>query len=223
MRGSAELATSGVAGVPGKAADRRAGQGSTPRLLGPRPGDARANGAGSAPRRRQGRRGELKVAGAGEAEGDRWPTTTRSDARCSARTRTVRKGRGRAPQAARATRRQLSLACPPGVAAPCLDIGKDPDRAYDYAAKGNMVAVISNCTAVLGLGDTGALASKPVMEGRAVLFKRFADIDLEANTEDADEFVARVRRLGKSFGGIDLEDVKGPNASSSRTGRASSS
>ena len=111
------------------------------------------------------------------------------------------------------TQRDLSLAYSPGVAAPCLRIARDPTLAYDYTAKGNLVAVISNGTAVLGLGDLGALASKPVMEGKAVLFKRFADIDgidLEINTRDVDEFVNSVRFLGASFGGINLEDIKAP-------------
>ena len=111
------------------------------------------------------------------------------------------------------TQYQLSLAYSPGVAAPCLEIEKDPGLAYDYTAKGNMVAVISNGTAVLGLGNIGALASKPVMEGKAVLFKRFADvdgIDLEVDTEDVDAFIDCVRYLGKSFGGINLEDIKAP-------------
>ncbi len=111
------------------------------------------------------------------------------------------------------TQRDLSLAYSPGVAAPCLRIAADPARAYDYTAKGNLVAVISNGTAVLGLGDLGALASKPVMEGKAVLFKRFADIDgfdLEVDTRDVDQFVNSVRYLGASFGGINLEDIKAP-------------
>ena len=111
------------------------------------------------------------------------------------------------------TQRDLALAYSPGVAAPCLEIAKDPDTAYDYTARGNLVAVISNGTAVLGLGDIGALASKPVMEGKAVLFKRFADvdsIDLEVDTEDADEFINCVRFLAPSFGGINLEDIKAP-------------
>ena len=111
------------------------------------------------------------------------------------------------------TQRDLSLAYSPGVAAPCLRIAADPSLAYDYTAKGNLVAVISNGTAVLGLGDLGALASKPVMEGKAVLFKRFADvdgIDLEVSTRDVDEFVNCVRYLGASFGGINLEDIKAP-------------
>ena len=111
------------------------------------------------------------------------------------------------------TARDLSLAYSPGVAAPCLAIQKDPDAAYDYTARGNLVAVISNGTAVLGLGNLGALASKPVMEGKAVLFKRFADIDgidLEVDTTDVDEFVNCVRPLGPTFGGINLEDIKAP-------------
>ncbi|MEP9386926.1 NADP-dependent malic enzyme [Mesorhizobium sp. KR9-304] len=112
-----------------------------------------------------------------------------------------------------ATQRDLSLAYSPGVAVPVLAIAEDPSRAYDYTAKGNMVAVISNGTAILGLGNLGALASKPVMEGKAVLFKRFADvdsIDLEVDTEDADAFINCVRYLGPSFGGINLEDIKAP-------------
>ncbi len=111
------------------------------------------------------------------------------------------------------TARDLSFAYYPGVAAPCLVIARDPATAYDYTTKGNTVAVISNGTAVLGLGNLGALASKPVMEGKAALFKRFADvdsIDLCVNTEDADEFVNCVRYLGASFGGINLEDIKAP-------------
>jgi malate dehydrogenase (oxaloacetate-decarboxylating)(NADP+) len=111
------------------------------------------------------------------------------------------------------TQRDLSLAYSPGVAWPCLRIAKDPNPAYDYTAKGNLVAVISNGTAVLGLGDLGALASKPVMEGKSVLFKRFADIDsidLEVDTKDVDAFVNSVRYLGPSFGGINLEDIKAP-------------
>ena len=111
------------------------------------------------------------------------------------------------------TQYHLSLAYSPGVAAPCLEIFDDPSKAYDYTAKGNLVAVISNGTAVLGLGDLGALGSKPVMEGKAVLFKRFADvdsIDLEVDTRDVDEFVNCVRFLGPTFGGINLEDIKAP-------------
>src|ERR1700704_1140727 len=111
------------------------------------------------------------------------------------------------------TQRDLALAYSPGVAAPCLEIAKDPNTAYDYTVRGNLVAIISNGTAVLGLGDLGALASKPVMEGKAVLFKRFADvdgIDLEVDTRDVDEFINCVRYLGPSFGGINLEDIKAP-------------
>src|ERR1700722_10439968 len=112
------------------------------------------------------------------------------------------------------TQRDLSLAYSPGVAAPCLKIEEDPSTVYDYTARGNLVAVISNGTAVLGLGDLGALASKPVMEGKAVLFKRFADvdgIDLEVDTKDVEEFINCVRYLGPSFGGINLEDIKAPD------------
>ncbi|MBN8902130.1 MAG: NADP-dependent malic enzyme, partial [Rhodospirillales bacterium] len=111
------------------------------------------------------------------------------------------------------TARDLSLAYSPGVAEPCLHIARDPALAYDYTTKGNMVAVISNGTAVLGLGNLGAVASKPVMEGKVALFKRFADvdgIDLEVGTEDVDEFVNAVRYLGPGFGGINLEDIKAP-------------
>ena len=112
-----------------------------------------------------------------------------------------------------ATQRDLSLAYSPGVAVPVKAIAADPSTAYDYTTRGNMVAVISNGTAILGLGNLGALASKPVMEGKAVLFKRFADvdsIDLEVGTEDPDEFVNAVKYLGPSFGGINLEDIKAP-------------
>src|SRR5258708_944540 len=111
------------------------------------------------------------------------------------------------------TQRDLALAYSPGVAAPCMEIARDPDTAYDYTIRGNLVAVISNGTAVLGLGDIGALAGKPVMEGKAVLFKRFADvdcIDLEVDTKDVDQFVNCVRYLGPTFGGINLEDIKAP-------------
>ena len=111
------------------------------------------------------------------------------------------------------TARDLSLAYSPGVAYPCLEIKENPDFAYDYTAKGNMVAIISNGTAVLGLGNLGALASKPVMEGKAVLFKRFADIDgidIEVDTADVDEFCNCIKHLGKSWGGINLEDIKAP-------------
>jgi len=111
------------------------------------------------------------------------------------------------------TQRDLTLAYSPGVAAPCLEIHRDPSLAYDYTARGNVVGVISNGTAVLGLGNIGALAAKPVMEGKSVLFKRFADIDginVEVDTQDVDEFVNCVRYLGKAFGGINLEDIKAP-------------
>ncbi|MEQ8282754.1 MAG: NADP-dependent malic enzyme [Roseitalea porphyridii] len=113
-----------------------------------------------------------------------------------------------------ATQRDLSLAYSPGVAVPVKAIAERPEAAFEYTARGNMVAVISNGTAILGLGNLGALASKPVMEGKAVLFKRFADvdsIDLEVDTEDMDEFVNCVRLLGPSFGGINLEDIKAPD------------
>ncbi|MEA2877479.1 MAG: hypothetical protein QOF14_2675, partial [Hyphomicrobiales bacterium] len=112
-----------------------------------------------------------------------------------------------------ATQRDLSLAYSPGVAVPVLAIAEDESKAYDYTVKGNFVAVITNGTAILGLGNRGALAAKPVMEGKAVLFKRFADndsIDLEVNTEDPDEFINCVRFLGKGWGGINLEDIKAP-------------
>ncbi|MGE0338354.1 MAG: NADP-dependent malic enzyme [Xanthobacteraceae bacterium] len=112
-----------------------------------------------------------------------------------------------------ATQRDLSLAYSPGVAVPVLAIAEDPTRAFDYTAKGNLVGVISNGTAILGLGNLGALASKPVMEGKAVLFKRFADIDafdIEMNTEDPEEIINAVKPLGVTFGGINLEDIKAP-------------
>jgi len=112
-----------------------------------------------------------------------------------------------------ATQRDLSLAYSPGVAVPVRAIAENPGAAYDYTAKGNLVAVISNGTAILGLGNLGALASKPVMEGKAVLFKRFADvdaIDLEIATEDVDKFISAVELLEPSFGGINLEDIKAP-------------
>ena len=111
------------------------------------------------------------------------------------------------------TQRDLSLGYSPGVAIPCLEIQKDPNKAYDYTARGNFVAVISNGTAVLGLGNLGALASKPVMEGKAILFKRFADIDcidIEVDTTNVDEFVNCVKLLGPSWGGINLEDIAAP-------------
>lgn len=112
-----------------------------------------------------------------------------------------------------ATQRDLSLAYSPGVAVPVEEIAKDPDLAYDYTSKGNMVAVISNGTAILGLGNLGAMASKPVMEGKSVLFKRFADIDsfdIEVEEEDADAFIECVKRFGNTFGGINLEDIGSP-------------
>ena len=111
------------------------------------------------------------------------------------------------------TQRDLSLAYSPGVAIPCLAIADKPELAYDYTNKGNLVAVISNGTAVLGLGNLGALGSKPVMEGKAVLFKRFADvnsIDIELDTENPEEFINAVKLMGPTFGGINLEDIKAP-------------
>jgi len=112
-----------------------------------------------------------------------------------------------------ATQRDLSLAYSPGVAVPVEAIAKNKDLAYDYTSKGNMVAVISNGTAILGLGNLGAMASKPVMEGKSVLFKRFADIDsfdIEVEEEDADAFIECVKRFGNTFGGINLEDIGSP-------------
>jgi malate dehydrogenase (oxaloacetate-decarboxylating)(NADP+) len=112
-----------------------------------------------------------------------------------------------------ATQRDLSLAYSPGVAVPVLAIAEDESRAYDYTTKGNFVAVVTNGTAILGLGNRGALAAKPVMEGKAVLFKRFADIDsidLEVSSEDPDEIINCVKLLGKGWGGINLEDIKAP-------------
>ncbi|WP_282029328.1 NADP-dependent malic enzyme [Paracoccus marcusii] len=117
------------------------------------------------------------------------------------------------PSTPMTTQRDLSLAYSPGVAVPVQAIADRPETAYDYTTKGNMVAVISNGTAILGMGNLGALASKPVMEGKAVLFKRFADvnaIDLELDTEDADEFISAVKLMGPTFGGINLEDIKAP-------------
>ncbi len=111
------------------------------------------------------------------------------------------------------TQRELALAYSPGVAVPCLEIQKNPELAYDYTAKGNYVAVISNGTAVLGLGDLGAIAGKPVMEGKSVLFKRFADVDsvdIEVDTRDPEEFINAVKYLGPTWGGINLEDIKAP-------------
>ena len=118
------------------------------------------------------------------------------------------------PSKPMSTQRDLSLAYSPGVAVPVQAIAEKPDLAYDYTTKGNLVAVISNGTAILGLGNLGALASKPVMEGKSVLFKRFADIDsidLEVDTEDVKTFINAVRYLGPSFGGINLEDIRAPD------------
>ena len=113
-----------------------------------------------------------------------------------------------------ATQRDLSLAYSPGVAVPVQAIADDPACAYDFTAKGNLVAVISNGSAILGMGNLGALASKPVMEGKAVLFKRFADvdaIDIEVATDDAQRFIEAVELLWPSFGGINLEDIAAPD------------
>src|SRR5208283_392884 len=112
------------------------------------------------------------------------------------------------------TQRDLSLAYTPGVAEPCKEIEKNPDMAFEYTARGNLVAVVSNGTAVLGLGDIGALAGKPVMEGKAVLFKRFADVDvfdIEVNTHNPDEIIKLCQLLEPTFGGINLEDIKAPD------------
>ncbi|HNF72625.1 MAG TPA: malic enzyme-like NAD(P)-binding protein, partial [Chitinophagaceae bacterium] len=111
------------------------------------------------------------------------------------------------------TQRDLALAYSPGVAEPCREIEKNPDDVYKYTAKGNLVAVISNGTAVLGLGDIGPEASKPVMEGKGLLFKIYADIDvfdIELNTKNVDEFIRTVKILEPTFGGINLEDIKAP-------------
>jgi malate dehydrogenase (oxaloacetate-decarboxylating)(NADP+) len=111
------------------------------------------------------------------------------------------------------TQRDLSLAYSPGVAAPCNEIAENPEDAYTYTTKGNLVGVVSNGTAVLGLGDIGAQASKPVMEGKGVLFKRFADIDvfdIELDEDDPAAFAETVARLEPTFGGINLEDIKAP-------------
>src|SRR5512137_2223720 len=111
------------------------------------------------------------------------------------------------------TQRDLGLAYTPGVAEPVLEIEKDAELAYEYTSKGNLVAVITNGTAILGLGDRGALAAKPVMEGKGVLFKRFADVDvfdIEVDEHDPDKFIECVRRLEPTFGGINLEDIKAP-------------
>ncbi len=117
------------------------------------------------------------------------------------------------PTKATGNQRDLSLAYSPGVAAPCLEIHKDVNNVYKYTAKGNLVAVISNGTAVLGLGDIGPEAGKPVMEGKGLLFKIYADIDcfdLELNTKDVDEFIRTVKILEPTFGGINLEDISAP-------------
>ena len=117
------------------------------------------------------------------------------------------------PTKPHSTQRELSLAYSPGVAYPCLEIEKDAANAYRYTAKGNLVAVISNGTAVLGLGNIGALAGKPVMEGKGLLFKAFADIDvfdIEVDSEDIDDFVHTVKNIAPTFGGINLEDIKAP-------------
>ena len=114
-----------------------------------------------------------------------------------------------------ATQRDLSLAYSPGVAEPCLEIAKDVENVYKYTAKGNLVAVITNGTAVLGLGNIGPEASKPVMEGKGLLFKIFADIDvfdIEIDTQDVDAFVETVKNIAPTFGGINLEDIKAPEA-----------
>ena len=111
------------------------------------------------------------------------------------------------------SQRDLSLAYSPGVAEPCLEIEKDQSKAYDYTSKGNLVAVISNGTAVLGLGDIGAVAGKPVMEGKGLLFKIFAGIDvfdIEVNEKDPEKFIQVVKAISPTFGGINLEDIKAP-------------
>lgn len=118
-----------------------------------------------------------------------------------------------APTKPMATQRDLSLAYSPGVAVPVLAIAQDADKAYEYTSKGNLVAVISNGTAILGLGNLGHMASKPVMEGKSVLFKRFADVDsfdVEVKTTDPDEFITVVKNIGDTWGGINLEDIKSP-------------
>jgi malate dehydrogenase (oxaloacetate-decarboxylating)(NADP+) len=117
------------------------------------------------------------------------------------------------PSKETATQHDLTLAYSPGVAEPCLAIAADPEDAYKYTAKGNLVAVISNGTAVLGLGDIGAVAGKPVMEGKGLLFKIYADIDvfdIELDTKDVDEFVRTVKILEPTFGGVNLEDISAP-------------
>ena len=117
------------------------------------------------------------------------------------------------PTKGMSNQRDLALAYSPGVAVPCLEIQKDPLKAYDYTAKGNLVAVISNGTAVLGLGNIGALAGKPVMEGKGCLFKKFAGIDvfdIEIDETDPDKLVETIASLEPTFGGINLEDIKAP-------------
>ena len=112
------------------------------------------------------------------------------------------------------TQADLTLAYSPGVAVPCLEIHKNPELAYNYTNKGNMVAVISNGTAILGIGNLGALPSKPVMEGKSVLFKKFADVDsvdICVDAQNPDDFINCVKYLAPSFGGINLEDIKGPD------------
>src|SRR5579871_2532453 len=112
------------------------------------------------------------------------------------------------------SQRDLSMAYTPGVAQPCLAIEKNPHDAFNYTGRGNLVAVVTNGTAVLGLGDIGALAGKPVMEGKAVLFKRFADVnvfDIELNTKDPEEIIKACQLLELTFGGINLEDIKAPD------------
>src|SRR5512136_2045325 len=111
------------------------------------------------------------------------------------------------------TQRDLSLAYTPGVAEPVLEIERDPELAYEYTSKCNLVAVLTNGTAIIGLGDRGALASKPVMEGKGVLFKKFADVDvfdIEVNTHDPDELIRVAAAIAPTFGGINLEDIKAP-------------
>ena len=118
------------------------------------------------------------------------------------------------PTKPHATAHELSLAYSPGVAYPCLEIEERPEDAYRYTSKGNLVAVVSNGTAVLGLGNIGALASKPVMEGKGLLLKTFAGIDvfdIEVDTEDPEEFINTVVNISKTFGGINLEDIKAPD------------
>ena len=119
------------------------------------------------------------------------------------------------PTKPHATQRDLALAYSPGVAEPCLEIEKDKQNSYKYTSKGNLVAVISNGTAVLGLGDIGAEASKPVMEGKGLLFKIFAGIDvfdIEINEKDPKKFIEIVKAISPTFGGINLEDIKAPEA-----------